>query len=267
MTADPVESQESRHWSRHRWMVSMMVILLVQIVLIFWLSRSKPMPLPSVNYGPKVYLPARTSAAWPGLSDPALFVLANRRGFSGSAWLQFQTPEYDLQPWTEPPRPLELPVSQIGSDLATYLRSNSDKPFELAPKPEPQMDVVIPDENLGVARSVLTFEGELARRPLLTPIKLPPWPASEILTSSEVLVGVDANGCVFSSVLAATKGSGSKEADAAALKFAATARFKPLRWTGPGQLPDAESRLHWGRMIFHWHTIPLPATNAPPGSP
>ncbi len=261
------EAAESQHWSRHRWVASMLVILAGQLAIIFWLGRSQPVSPASFNFGPEVYLPANPREEWPGLSDPTLFVLANRRGFSGGAWLQFQSPEYDLQPWTEPPRPLTLPVAQLGNDLAEYVRTNLDRPFELAAKPEPAMQVVIPDENLGVARSTLTVEGELANRPLLTPIQLRSWPNNEILTNSEVLVGVDARGSVFSSVLVATKGSGSKEADTTALRLAANARFQPLRWTGPGQPPDAETRLRWGRLIFHWHTVPLPATNAPSANP
>jgi hypothetical protein len=244
----------------------MLVVLLVQIALIFWLGRNRPAPIPSFNFGPKNYMPAIAHAAWPGLPDAAQFVLANRHGFSGEAWLQFQSPQYDLQPWSEPPQPLALPVGQLGSDLAEYVRTNKDRPFELAPKAEPQMDVVIPDENLGIARSTLTIEGELVNRRLVTPIKLTSWPANDILTNSEVLVGVDAFGNVFSSVLVASKGSGSKEADAAALRLAAQARFRPMAWTGPGQLPEADRRLRWGRMVFHWQTVPLPATNAAPAS-
>ncbi len=193
-------------------------------------------------------------------------MLPNRHGFSGAAWLQFQTPEFDRQNWTEPPRPLPLAVAQLGGSLSEYVRTNLPATFELAPKPEPELEVVVPDANLGVARSTLTVEGELANRPLLSQFQLPSWPGTEILTNSEVLVGVDARGEGFSSVLVETKGSGSREADAAGLKFALAARFKPLRWTGPGQLPDAEKRLQWGRLIFHWNTIPIPATNAPAGN-
>ncbi|HEX3798801.1 MAG TPA: hypothetical protein VH413_08880 [Verrucomicrobiae bacterium] len=264
MTAD---AAESRHWSRHRWVVSMLVILLVQIVLILILGRSQPTPLPAFNFGPKVYLPANPREPWPGLSDAVQFVLANRHGFSGGAWLQFQPPEYDLQPWTEPPRPLMLPVEKLGDDLANYVHANLNQPFELTPKPEPEIQVVIPDENLGVAHSALTIEGELANRPLLTPIKLSSWPANDILTDSEVLVGVDEAGNVFSSVLVVAKGSGSKEADAAALRLAAQARFRPLLWTGPGRPPESETRLHWGRMIFHWRTVPMPAAKTPAALP
>jgi hypothetical protein len=263
MTAASVEPQP---WGRRRWLAGVLAILAGQLGFIFWLGAPRPAALASVNFGPKVYLPANPREEWPGLDNPALFVLPNRHGFSGAAWVQFQTPGYDPQNWTEPPRPLPLAIAQLGGSLAEYARTNLASTFELVPKPEPQFEAVVPDENLGVARSTLTVEGELAKRPLLSKFQLPSWPGTEILTNSEVLVGVDRRGNVLSSVLVETKGSGSKEADAAALKLAASARFKPLRWTGPGQLPDAENRLSWGRLIFHWNTIPMPATNAPAGN-
>jgi len=59
-------------------------------------------------------------------------------------------------------------------------------------------------------------------------------------------------------------GSGLTEADSYALKLAGTTRWRPVPRNGGGA--DFVEQLAWGRMIFQWHTLPLPTTNgtAPP---
>jgi len=62
-------------------------------------------------------------------------------------------------------------------------------------------------------------------------------------------------------------GSGSPEADQHALQQAKTARFEPLSRNPAGPTPDPATQLSWGRLIFLWHTLPLPPTNTPAASP
>ena len=75
-----------------------------------------------------IYLPADQTTDLPGVSDPTLFVLPNSHGFSGPAWMQFPAANYQLGPWTEPPRPLPLAIPQLGATLAEFVRSNQPQP-------------------------------------------------------------------------------------------------------------------------------------------
>lgn len=263
---------ESHGWSRRRWAVVIALALVLHLGLIFWLGDRKAVqPMPAVK-GPDMYLPTDQTANLPGLSDPTLFVLANRHGFSGPAWLKIPVVDYHLKEWKEP-EPLPAPVPELGRTLKEFVQGNMSRPFEVAPKPEPHMDAMdyLSPVSLVATRSTFTIEGDLAARLLLTDFKLDSWPAAGILTNSEVLVAVNPEGTVFSAVLLAKCGPkddpGAKAADASAINLAKSARFQAQRWSGPGQSALPPSRLTWGRMIFHWNTSPLPATNAPPNNP
>jgi TonB family protein len=249
----------SRSWPLRRWLAFIAVILLGQFACIFWLNGKRftaPQVVPIV---PRVYVPAGSRAELPDVSSPTLFVFANRRGFSGPAWLNIPSQQFDSPPWSEPPRPLALPAEELGGELAEFVRTNAAGAFELTPPPAPPPDFAFTDDNAGAAQSTLTLEGGLANRQLMSQFKLASQPASDILTNSEVLAGVDAQGGVFSAVL--LKSCGSKEADETAVKLAGTAQFQPARWAGPGISNPAAEKLTWGEMVFHWHTTPLLATN------
>jgi hypothetical protein len=263
---------ETHTWSRRRWLAVIALALILQFGLIFWLGDRKTVrPMPAVK-GTAMYLPTDQTADMPGLSDPTLFVLANRHGFSGPAWLKAPAIDYHLKEWTEP-EPQPAPVPELGRTLNEFVRANVSRPFEVAAKPEPQMDSMdyLPTISLVATQSTFTIEGDLAARPLLSDFKLKSWPATVILTNSEVLVAVNPEGSVFSAVLLVKCGPkddpAASDADASAVNLAKSARFRPLRWSGPGQPTVSSTRLTWGRMTFHWNTSALPATNAPPKTP
>jgi TonB family protein len=235
----------------------MVLVLAGQIGCIFWLAARKPEPpLPPVT-GPVLYQPTDQIADLPGVTDPTLFILHNEHGFSGPAWLQFPPANYALEPWTEPARPLELSLPQLGATLREFAQADRPRPFEMALKPEPQLSALgyLP---LGETPSTFTIEGDVAGRALLTPLQLQSWPAADILTNSEVQIAVDAAGRVFSAALIG--GSGSPQANSNALSLVRSARFQPLRWVGDGPPPASPGRLSWGKIIFRWHTVALPAT-------
>ena len=253
MNPPPVESKA---WSRQRWVAMILLILAGQVGCVFWLASRKPNnPLPPAP-GPMLYLAADQTSDLPGVSDPTLFVLPNVHGFSGPAWLQFPAGDYALEPWTEPPRPLELDVRQLGAPLREFVQTNEPRPFEMALMPEPQLEApgYLPLEE---APSSFTIEGGLADRPLLTPFELKSWPAADILTNTEVQIAVDAAGRVFSAALIAR--CASAEANTNALNLARSARFKPLRWTGAQ--PPSPDQLSWGKIVFRWQTTALPAVS------
>jgi TonB family protein len=123
--------------------------------------------------------------------------------------------------------------------------------FELKPPTKFIAPVALVEPALAQT-STMRIEGGLARRRLLTPISLQSWPYADVLAPSVVQALVDAKGSVVSVVLLSS--SGSEAANQRALELARAARFAP----SPG--------LTIGRLVFNWHTVAPPATNAPPNS-
>lgn len=257
------ETVDSPAWAARRWLGMILLIMLGQVGLIFWLARHHPASMRQEITGPTVSLGGSDIINKLGLSNPAQFVLPNPEGFSGGAWLETMTLAYDSPQWTEPPRPLALVVGKLGSGLVDFAQTNLTYAFELTTAPEPQLDPIVPLPPLPT-ESWLSVEGELAGRPLLSKFKLESWPAAEILTDSMVQVGVNREGAVFSAVLLgeAKDSKGGKAADASALNLARSARFQPLP-RGDFNHPDGSDKaLQWGWLVFHWHTIALPPTNS-----
>lgn len=261
---------EDPPWSRRRWALVVFALMGLQLAFIFWFSRSKPAAPGAITFGPQVYLATGSSGQWAGMNDPTLFVLANRRGFSGAAWLQIPPQTNDLPKWSdEQVRPFSLPAGQLGAEAGEFLRTNMPAAFVLAPKSEPVFDTLPLANPVENAHSTLSIEGDLASRPLRSQLKLDSWPDNEIITNSEVSVAVDAQGNVFSAVLVAPCGSkidtNAQNADARALLLAGSARFQPLPPAVPARLSPASPRLQWGKLVFHWHTVPV--TNTPSAVP
>jgi hypothetical protein len=115
--------------------------------------------------------------------------------------------------------------------------------------------------------SSLRLAGGLVGRRLLTAFDLPSQPPTahmEMLTNSVVRMMVNAEGLPESLILLST--SGLEAADKLALDLARTARFEPVARYGPPNQPPSNSppQLTWGVMLFEWHTVALPETNAAP---
>jgi hypothetical protein len=206
------------------------------------------------------------------LHDPTLFALPHPKGFAAAAWREIsQTGFPPPFRWTEPPRWLALPVKQLGDTLWSFVQTNSFArvEFETLPAPDwPRLAAWL--ENAPAPPSRLRAVGPLARRALLNPLQLPSRPGTELLTNSVVQVLVDAAGNVVSHTLLRPE-SGSKDpdqqqADQRALELAKAARFAPLPPAGraPTNLLGPFTR---GTLIFEWHTVPRPVTNAPPANP
>ncbi len=252
---------EPGNWLPRRRLLVVLLIAVLQTGLIFWLGARTPGRGRRTNSGPRIYLPADQRSELAEGGNPTLFVLANRHGFSGPAWLAVSSLPNTLPDWSEPPRPLARPIRKFGETLRRFVANNLSTPLEIAAKAEPQPDAVelylVPD--LTPAQSTLTLEGQLADRPLASNFNLNSWPAGDILANSVVQAGVDKNGRVFSAVLLAK--SGSKDADESALSLAKSAHFQPLRGNDPAGPEASPPALHWGRLVFHWQTVPLPTTN------
>jgi TonB family protein len=243
-------------WPAFKWIAVVTLILTFQVAMVFWLQgRTTPSPSPA-SAQPIVYLPADRFAELPGVGDPTFFVLPNQRGFSGPAWMKISPLEYHPEELPEPPRPLALPVEGLGRTLREFVRNEVFRPFRVdndyAWRTE-ESPLTSPAD-LVETQSTASIEGDLAGRPLLSSFNPASQPAADILSNSVVQIAVDAEGHVFSPAL--LRGSGSQSADTDALAMAKSARFQPLARGAP---EISASRLNWGRVVFHWHTVP--ATN------
>jgi hypothetical protein len=205
------------------------------------------------------------SAELLALQDPTLFALPHRQGFSGPAWLKGPAIPNPPSGWSEAPRPLPLCVTQLGAFVVQQPGTNLFTPRELPLAPEPEASLAgSPLLPLSPEQSrLLRIEGPLADYRLLTTLDLPSWQYNGILTNTVVQLVVDAEGRPRAWTL--LFGSGYPRADDHALAQARTARFEIPG--GPGHdgfsASTAATRLIRGLLVFEWHTVPLPPTNAP----
>jgi TonB family protein len=228
----------------------------LQFALVFWLGDKAPVTPRRAAHEPRLLL----APAWAGdlseLDNPTLFAWSGPHGFSGQAAGR-PTPGYQPFQWTEPPRFLELDPKQLSGQPAGEPPSRLTVRLDLLPGRGATM--VLPTHALAGStlptRSTVRLEGELADRPLLTPMAPPPQSLNDVLPDTRVRAVVDAPGRVQSVTLLGA--CGVAEADAQALELTRAARFAPLA-------PGTASALQTGVLVFQWHTQPLAPTNAPP---
>ena len=257
---------ESPPWSGRRWWGLVMLIFGVQLALIFWLgdtSRSSPgRAVPAFT----LKLAGSASAELLALNDPTLFALPHRQGSVGPASPATPRPDPRAFQWPEPTNSLRLAVDPLGAVFSHYIETNEVNALQLPAllKPTPALSS-LPPPAVSAERSTLLLEGDLAPRRLITPLSLRSWTNLDILANSVVRIAVDAEGRPVAPTLLSR--SGSSEADQYALEQARAARFEPLRRN------PTETSLHPGAdlslvmMVFRWHTVPQPPTNAPVAHP
>ncbi len=260
-------SVEPRPWPRRRRWIFVALTFSIQLGLIFWLSDRSPIPPRRAAMFPALQLAGSASAELLALNDPTLFVLPHRQGFSGLAWLGIPRPPFRSFDWSEEPRWLQFPVQSPGAVFDRVIESDN---FSLRstlarPEPEPTLPESLPLA-AGPTQSMLRLEGGLAGRRLIKPIELPSRPYKDLLTNSVVQVVVDAEGRPVS-VPVLLSSSGYPQADEDALQQTRTARFESASRNGPGTTPNPLADLSWGKLIFVWHTLPMPPTNAVPSGP
>lgn len=257
MNAAPTAPPD-RAWTRQRWALFIGIAFAAHVGFIFAFGDRTPMVPRAIVNAPTIQFTAHRGER-EQLDDPTLFALPHPNGFAGAAWLRRPQIEFAPFRWTEPPRLLALSGAQLG---ATFQQQRAPKDLarlavEILPPPEPTSLPPRDGTFITARRSALSLGGELThRRWLNAPAALPAWPAADLLTNSVVQVWVDADGQILSPALL-LPGSGSKEADQLAMKFARTARFAPL--------PGHRAQLTPGTLIFEWHTVaPTNSIPAPP---
>jgi TonB family protein len=265
-----MKAADSPSWSTRRWVYTVAAVFLTQLLLLWWLGERPRAAVPRPGLRLAIQLAtdpafAARLAQWPELTDPALFALPHRRGFSGPAWLTVSAPHHELAEWSEPPRWLAPDPDRLGDAFARFLGSNTTAPLLIADKPLPRLtgeDFKI-RPLVPAARSTVRRDDGTPAPAGLDRAELPSWPNSELLTNSLVQALVDEEGRALSVIL--LQSSGLKEADQYALQFVGNWRFNPPP-DGPSGAFDAAQPpprlLRQERLFFAWHTLPpAPATN------
>ena len=198
-------------WSRRRWVATALGILGLQITAILLLDRQKLRTASATHFGPGVQfaMDAASTKRWiesPLSLDPTVFGLPHSDGFSGTAWLDAQSMEYQAKEWTEPPRWLEPSPQYFGSFFASFVAEEKPGVLRIADKSIPALnasDVWISSDAIA-ATTDLQAEGAAARR-LIRPEtnSLPSWPHSDILSNTVVQIVIDAAGIPVSTTLLA----------------------------------------------------------------
>lgn len=250
---------ELPHSNRRRWIVLFALIFAAQLVLIILLSsRGQTARRVSQSSTPLQLFPdPLTDTQFSEnflVSDPTLFAVASRSGFSGPAWLKTPSRLYEESGFNESIAPsfwLPLNLQQLGNDIKQFLESNSLAPVAISENPAPLLiaQTSVETEKLRT-ESQFRVEGKLATRQLLTPPQLSSWEHTELLKPTVAQLAVDKGGTVLSARLLFR--SGLPKADNAALEIARTLKF----------LPNAHNELTWGTVVFDWHTRPVAETNA-----
>ncbi|MDB6124395.1 MAG: hypothetical protein JWQ71_3388 [Pedosphaera sp.] len=261
MTSDSIQP---RAWPHRQWWGVVVFLFILQVGLIFWLGERERKVLRPIEEGITMFFAPRQMAEIPGFSSPTLFVLANRHGFSGPAWLTVPQMDYDVSDWTGPTNMLELPLKQLGRTFGEFVQSNPAARFEAGARQEPKVETEDFFPGFATDQSKFWLEGELASRPLVSNFALNSWPTNEVLMNSVVQIAVEPDGKVFSVEMLAR--SGSKEADAYAYNLAKSAQFQPLRKHEIKQQSQSTD-LIWGRLVFKWYTVATASTNSVGGTP
>jgi TonB family protein len=252
---------EPATWNARRWLFSLALIFLAQLLLIYLLSaRQRAVNSPAIAPTMKVHLftgeLAESEFSETFLaSDPTLFAVASPHSFS-TAWLKAPKRNYNLSERTELPYWLALNSEMLGKSVTQFVQTNLITPTSVQENPEPKiLAATIPGSfNVPKSNSVLHIEGNLTSSILGDLPQLESQPHTVILSNSVVQVTVDPRGTVVSARLLAR--SGSADADRSALETAGHIQFAP----------NTKNETILGKLIFDWHTVPSSATNSTNGT-
>ncbi len=258
----PPPDRRDGRWSWQRWLTFVALAFAAQVALIFALGgRQLPPPRAATNVI-RLTL-ADGSSELLALNDPTLLALPRTNDFPSTAWDRMPGAPPPSFPRKEQSLPSLLATDKLGEAFTQFMRTNVFAPQTNSFKPEPRLsEPVLVAPPAFPENSSRRIEGGLAGRTLLSPVSLTNWPYADVIPPSQVQVGVDAAGDVFSAVLLPLdnpgEGAGLHSYDAAdqfALELARQLRFAPA--PGPAE----------GRLIFNWRTVPPPASPPPVAPP
>ena len=255
----PAESS----WTGGTWFWGFVFIFLAHALAIFWLaerreyktSRPKPRAMFYLGSGPEFERRLAESAM---LRDPTLFALPHEHGFSGGAWLNFQSRSPAFTNGSAPPEWLALDTAQLGGALQEYITTNRPSESRLLASlratrsPEARLA-----DNPILTNSMVQIESGFPARRLVSRPELPSVPLAEMPGRTVVTVTVDGDGRVESASVA--RESASKWADQRAVELARHLEFEPL------PIRNVRARLAAPptvlRVVFTWHAVA--PTNGP----
>ncbi len=269
MNDAPAESSV-RKWTWTRWAAAIAVVFALHVILIFIFGARKPIsPLPVKN-APSLALVGESGGDWSALNNATLFALPANNGFAGEMWAQLPPANFRKLDWTEDPHWLSatssVPIAGLGLAFNSFVQTNRFASVHFDFNQPPQVTApAIPAQPPLAQNSTLQIEGEIAKRPLLTPMKLPSWTNTDVIAPSVVQVLVDAAGDVVSAVFLPPENfsdeSRGADADQSAVKLARTARFAPLPDNDGETQIGPVSRFTFGQLIFNWQTVPPTTAN------
>jgi hypothetical protein len=267
-------------WTWTRWLAIVAIVFLGHVLLIFIFGAHKPiLPAPVKNI-PVLTLAVESSKDWVGLKNAILYALPARSGFAGEMWtmippLSIRTPDMTEDPhWLGVTDPLQ--AQRLGSDFRHFVQTNHSASVPMEFNLPPVLAApTVPAQPQFAQGSTLEMSGEIAKRGLLDPMKLPSWPTADPIAPSVVQVVVNAEGRVVSAVLLPSDNySGTpyleatpvrdSDADQYAIGLARSARFAPLASGADSVESGPVTHLSVGRLIFTWQAAPLKKTNAQP---
>jgi hypothetical protein len=253
------ETAHVNSWTTKRFWRVIMLVFLAQFILIFLLSERGPIAKPEVispTFFRLLAKPVTDSEVLESIfaSDPTLFVLPGRNGFSGMAWLNPKTAQYAPPQWDEPARFLAINTDTLGQTILDEAKQSSLPAVQIDER-FAEVGSTLPLATKPLRPSSLRVEGEIRGRFISVSRHLRSWERPEVLGDSTVRVAVNGAGNVVTALLL-QPGSGWRAADEEALEIARSAKFQPVN-TG-----SMAANLAWGTMVFRWQTVPVPETNA-----
>ena len=257
---------EPRPWSRRRWWGMVVLVFIVQLGLIFWLGSTTPIrPRPAAK-APTFRFAGTGAAELLALTDPTLFALPQQPNLAVPAWPRTPRPEYHSLKWVAPTNQLLRALDHAGTVFNRLVGTSDFATLRLPARVRSVPTLpALPPLNVFPEQSTLRLEGGLAQRRLLAPLELKSWLHPDTLANTVVQVLVDAEGRPVSVRL--LSGSGSPAADQYALEQARAARFEASSRNQASAATVPAAQLSWGRIIFRWHTVPMPPASAPSASP
>ncbi len=240
-------------WPAQRWRWVITGLIFLQVFLIYFLSSPerpvrRPVRLASFRSIPPD-LADDLAAVLP--EDPTLLAYAKPRGFSGAAWLAYPRFTYLQSNWNEMPAWLQLDPAHLTEPLRSALQSSPPPPEAHLGRALPAFHYPSFQTDPSRFRSRATIDGEVAARPLRTPLNPPVQAFTDVLTNSVVQIGIDQEG--FPGVVRLLAGSGSRKADEDAISLARSLRFDPV----PRREAIPEARFvdwTWGKITIQWFT-------------
>lgn len=260
-------------WNRGRLGLAVAAVFIIQAGLLWVVGARSSSPIAVTAPGfiwrlAPSELSQQALPNWLWAGEPTLFALAGPNSFSGGAWMNHPTRDYELPGFDEPPRWLAIDPDRLGATLQRFAPQDvlaARTPDERGGRVE-ATEIRLPPVLIS-ARSVLHADDNLRSRLVDSLPDLPSWPTNDVIQSSVVQIAVDGTGSVMSAALlrvnesigsVTTTRSRAVEADRLALKIANNLRFRPVN-SGP----DAVGWI-WGKLTFDWASEIAPAagTNA-----